>query len=223
VLAKVGENGNHYAAHVPSLCLACQVRRDRGEQVMRIPAKSLSDYPWLVRIFFWNQKRKYGQVLEPAMLWGRSPRLFLGVAFLYGMIDRKSSPVEPALRSLITVRVSQINECHFCMDLNSATLLKRGASIEKVEALEDWRDSNLFEEREQVALEFAEAVTRSDLSVGDELMDRLKRHFDDDAVIELTGLIAFQNLSSKFNSALGVPAQGFCRLRGSATSGEKRS
>ena len=110
---------------------------------MRVPAKSLSDYPWLVRIFFWNQKRKYGQVLEPAMLWGRSPRLFLGVAFLYGMIDRKSSPIEPALRSLITVRVSQINECHFCMDLNSATLLKRGASIEKVDALEDWRHSKL--------------------------------------------------------------------------------
>lgn len=179
---------------------------------MRIPTKRLSEYPWLVRIFFWNQKRKYGQVLESAMLWGRSPRLFLGVAFLYGMIDRKSSPIEPPLRSLITIRVSQINDCPFCVDLNSATLLKRGASIEKVEALGDWRRSNLFGERERVALELAEAVTRSDLSVSDELMDRLKQHFDDDAVIELTGLIAFQNLSSKFNSALGVPAQGFCRL-----------
>ena len=44
------------------------------------------------------------------------------------------------------------------------------------------------------------------------LMARLKRHFDDDAIIELTALIAFQNLSSKFNSALDVSAQGFCRL-----------
>lgn len=52
------------------------------ENTMRVPAKSLSDYSWLVRIFFWNQKKKYGQVLEPAMLWGRSPKLFLGVAFL---------------------------------------------------------------------------------------------------------------------------------------------
>jgi alkylhydroperoxidase family enzyme len=109
------------------------------------------------------------------------------------------------------------------MDLNAATLLKRGASLEKVEALEDWRNSNLFGQREQVALEFAEAVTRSDLSVGDELIRRLKRHFDDDSVIELTGLIAFQNLSSKFNSALDVPAQGLCRLRRSATSGQRNS
>lgn len=39
---------------------------------------------------------------------------------------------------------------------------------------------------------------------------RLREHFDDDAIIELTGLIAFQNLSSKFNAALGVEPQGFC-------------
>jgi alkylhydroperoxidase family enzyme len=43
-------------------------------------------------------------------------------------------------------------------------------------------------------------------------MERLKKHFDDDAIIELTALIAFQNLSSKFNGALGVPAQGFCQI-----------
>ena len=41
-------------------------------------------------------------------------------------------------------------------------------------------------------------------------MQRLKLIFDDDTIVELTGLIAFQNLSSKFNSALDVPAQGFC-------------
>ena len=43
-------------------------------------------------------------------------------------------------------------------------------------------------------------------------MKRLKKHFEEDAIIELTALIAFQNLSSKFNSALGVTPQGFCRI-----------
>jgi alkylhydroperoxidase family enzyme len=43
-------------------------------------------------------------------------------------------------------------------------------------------------------------------------MARVKEHFDDDALVELTGLIAFQNLSSKFNDALNVAPQGFCRL-----------
>jgi AhpD family alkylhydroperoxidase len=170
--------------------------------------------PWYLRPFFWNQLRKYGRVLDAALLWARSPRLFLAVATLYGAIDRRSSPIPPALRSLVTVRVSQINRCRFCVDVNAATLLQRGIGEDKLWALEDWRASNLFDERERIALEYAEAITRSDLEVTDDLMARLKRQFDGDAIVELTALIAFQNLSSKFNAALDVPPQGFCRLPG---------
>ena len=110
---------------------------------MRIaPASTL---PWYLRPFFWNQRRKYGKVLGAALLWARSPRLFLAVATLYGAIDRRSSPIEPALRSLLTVRVSQINHCRFCVDINSATVLKRGIGENQLWALEEWRASNLFE------------------------------------------------------------------------------
>jgi len=159
-----------------------------------------------------NQRRRYGEVLQAALLWARAPKLFAAVAMLYGMIDRHSSPIDAPLRSLVTVRVSQINTCSFCVDLNSATLLKRAVSLEKVEALETWRQSNLFDQREQAVLDYAEAVTRSDRQVEDEQVESLKSYFDDDGIVELTGLIAFQNMSSKFNSALGVPAQGFCKM-----------
>ena len=60
--------------------------------MLRISLKPAQSYPWYLRPFFWNQQRKYGAVLDSARLWARSPRLFLGVAFLYGMIDRKTSP-----------------------------------------------------------------------------------------------------------------------------------
>ena len=179
---------------------------------MRITAKSLEDYPWYLRPFFWNQRRNYGAILDSALLWARAPKLFLGVALLYGMIDRKSSPIDPVLRSLITVRVSQINWCRFCVDLNTATLLERGVSLEKVDTLENWRENSLFEAHERAALEYAEAVTRSDYELDSAVFERLQEHFDDDAIVELTGLIAFQNMSSKFNSALGIEAQGFCRV-----------
>ncbi|MGE0761588.1 MAG: carboxymuconolactone decarboxylase family protein, partial [Pirellulaceae bacterium] len=132
---------------------------------MRIEPKPTSAYPWHLRPFFWNQRRKYGRVLDAALLWARSPRLFLGVAILYGLIDRRRSPIEPALRSLITVRVSQINWCAFCVDLNSATLIKRGASVAKVEALDHWRESELFDERVRLALDYAEAMSLSDRRV----------------------------------------------------------
>ena len=178
---------------------------------MHIPVKPLTKYPLWLRPFFWTQRRKYGAVLDPGLLWGRVPKLFAAVAILYGALDRRSSPLEPVLRSLVTVRVSQINWCHFCVDINSATLATRAGSMDKVTHVQQWRDSDIYNAKEKLALEYAEAVTYSDQQVSPDLVARLKQVFDEEAMIELTGLIAFQNLSSKFNAALDVPAQDFCQ------------
>lgn len=175
-----------------------------------VTAKQPSSYSWLVRLFFWKQRRTYGKVLDPSLLWGRSPSVFMGVALLYGALDRKSSPLPPALRSLVTVRVSQINHCAFCVDINSATLHKRGFAMEKIMALRDWRTSSLFDVDERLALDYAEAMTLN--QVDEDVRQRLRLRWNDDSIVELTGLIAFQNLSSKFNAALDVPAQGFCQV-----------
>ena len=179
---------------------------------MRISIKKLKEYPLFLRPFFWSQKRKYGMVLNPGLLWARVPKLFSAIAILYGVLDRKSSPLNPILRSLITVRVSQINYCNFCVDINSATLAKRTGSMNKVEELEDWKNSDTYDEKEKSVLEYTEAITYSNQQVTNEQMNKLKEYFSEDEIVELTGLIAFQNLSSKFNSALDVEPQGFCKL-----------
>src|SRR6266849_3873004 len=171
-------------------------------RAVRVSEKPLRRYPLYLRPFFRAQERKYGQVLKPALLWGRVPKLFMAVAALWGVVDRRSSPLDPVLRSLVTVRVSQLNWCRFCVDINSAMLATRAGSMAKVEALEAWRDSNLFDAKERAALEYAEAMTDSNRRVTDQLVSRLREFFDEDGIVELTGLIAFQNLSSKFNSAL---------------------
>ncbi len=181
---------------------------------MKVSEKPLAQYPWYVRVLLRLQRRKYGEILEPGLLWGRSPLLFLAVAALYGAIDRKRSPLDPVLRSLVTVRVSQINWCRFCVDINSATLAKRAGSLDKVHALENWREAAIFDERERAALEYAEAMTITATRITGQLRTRLAEYFGEDGIVELTALIAFQNLSSKFNSALDVPPQGFCRLPG---------
>jgi len=167
-------------------------------------------FPWYVRMFLVNQRRRYGRELEPARLWGRSPKVFVALSILYGALDRKSSPIEPSLRTLITVLVSQINWCEFCVDINSATGLKRGLTEAHLAALREFETSPLFDERIKSALAYAVAITVTGTKVDANLMARLKKQFSDDSIIELTALIAFQNLSSKFNSALDVAAQGFC-------------
>jgi AhpD family alkylhydroperoxidase len=179
---------------------------------MRVAAKPLAAYPWYLKGLFWLQRRRYGAVLDSALLWARVPRLFLPLSLLYGAIDRTGSPLAPALSSLVTVRVSQINHCAFCVDLNTATLMKRGVAEEKMLALPTWQASNLFDERERAALEYAEAMTLPERRVDDALMARLRLLWNEDGIVELTALVAFQNLSSKFNSALAVPPQGFCTL-----------
>lgn len=179
---------------------------------MRIQPRPPGQYPWYLRPFFRSQRRRYGEVLLPGLLWGRVPRLFMAVALLYGALDSRRSRLDPVLRSLVTVRVSQLNHCRFCVDLNSATLARRAGALDKVQALAAWRESGVYSEAERLALEYAEAMTITGQGVTDELMARLRQRFSEDAVVELTGLVAFQNLSSKFNAALDVPAQGFCNL-----------
>lgn len=86
-----------------------------------------------------------------------------------------------------------------------------GVSEEKILALDEYAYSLLYDEKERVALEYADAITLSDRDVSDELFSRMRRFFDDDALIELTVAIAWENSSSKFNRALRVPSQGLWR------------
>jgi alkylhydroperoxidase family enzyme len=83
-----------------------------------------------------------------------------------------------------------------------------GVSDEKILTLDDYATSPIYDERERTALEYADAITLSDRDVGDELFERVRRYFDEDAVVELTAVIAWENSSSKFNRTLRVPSQG---------------
>jgi alkylhydroperoxidase family enzyme len=83
-----------------------------------------------------------------------------------------------------------------------------GISDEKLRALDSYEESDLFDRRERVALRYADAMTRSDQDVDDALFAEIRSLFDDDAIVELTEIIAWENASSKFNRALRIPSQG---------------
>lgn len=107
-------------------------------------------------------------------------------------------------------RVSQLCHCAFCIDANSLRLAERSGALDKVQAVSAWRDSALFSEEERAALAYAEAVTATPPQVDAVTKARLKHHFSDATISEMTALIAFQNLSARFNAALEIPAQGLC-------------
>ena len=79
---------------------------------------------------------------------------------------------------------------------------------EKILALAAYATSPLYAEAERLALEYADAMTITGREVSDDLFARLREAYDDDALVELTATIAWENASSKFNRALRVPSQG---------------
>ena len=85
--------------------------------------------------------------------------------------------------------------------------------LDKVAALEGWRGSNLFNEMERVALEYAERMTITGEKVDEALFARLRAQFDEVQIIELTACIAIENFRSKFNVPFQVEAQRFCIIK----------
>lgn len=83
-----------------------------------------------------------------------------------------------------------------------------GLSDEKILDLDDYAASPHYDEAERAALAYADAITLSDQDVDDGLFARLRAHFDDDQIVELTATIAWENASSKFNRALRIPSHG---------------
>jgi alkylhydroperoxidase family enzyme len=88
-----------------------------------------------------------------------------------------------------------------------------GVSDEKIDALSDYANSELYNDAERVVLEFADCMTITGREVSDQLFSRLREFYDDDALVELTATIAWENASSKFNRALRVPSQQLWKRR----------
>ncbi|QIX98220.1 carboxymuconolactone decarboxylase family protein [Cedecea sp. FDAARGOS_727] len=170
--------------------------------------------PKILRPIVAMQEKHFGAPLNPTRWWGRLPYLFWLVALFVGFLERRRAKLDPVTRSLVMTRVSQQCSCEFCIDANSLRLAERSGSLDKVLAVANWREETCFSEQERAALAYAEAVTATPPAVGDELKETLKKHFNEQALTELTALIAFQNLSARFNAALDIPSQGLCPTNG---------
>lgn len=100
--------------------------------------------------------------------------------------------------------------------------MQEGAPAEKIQDVPRFKESPLFNERERVALEFAERMTITGEKVDEELFSRVRRQFSEAETVELAATVALENFRSKLNVALGVEAQGFCVLPGSSSPSARR-
>ena len=112
---------------------------------------------------------------------------------VYGYIMQSNLPA--ALINLVYLRVSQINNCAFCLDLHMRDLLKSGAKIEKLALLQAWEEAgNLFDARERAALAWAETMTRvADTGVPDQAYEAARGVFEERELVDLTIAIGLMN------------------------------
>ena len=89
------------------------------------------------------------------------------------------------------------------------SVTNHGVAAEKIHAVPHWRDSDVFSELERLVLGYAEAMTETPPAVTDEMVAQLREHLDDARVVELTSLVALENMRSRSNAALGLTSQGF--------------
>jgi AhpD family alkylhydroperoxidase len=112
---------------------------------------------------------------------------------VYGYVMQSSLPA--ALVELVYLRVSQINNCAYCLDMHTRDLLKKGQKIEKLALVQAWAEAgNLFDERERATLAWAETVTRvAETGVPDEAYEAARRVFEERELVDLTIAIGLMN------------------------------
>jgi alkylhydroperoxidase family enzyme len=162
----------------------------------------------LLRSTFRTLRRRYGAVTDPVRAYAHTPMLMVGYSGLELAAER-SHAVEERVKHLAELRAGSVAGCEWCMDFGSSISAAAGVSEGDMRELPGFRDSDRFSVPEKLALEYADAMTATPVNVSDELFARLREHFDERQMVELTALISLENMRARFNWALGIESQGY--------------
>jgi alkylhydroperoxidase family enzyme len=148
-----------------------------------------------------------GSGIEPIELWAHQPKMLSGMGKFQAAV-RKGNTVDERLKYLVELKGAQMIGCEFCVDLGSQICRNSGFSDEELLAIPGYESSELFNEREKVALGYTVAVMRTPVEVTDELFAKLQEHFTTEQIVELTALLTLVNLD-RFNAAFAIGSAGF--------------
>ena len=125
------------------------------------------------------------------------------------MFVRKSSKLEPSLIELVKMRASQINGCAYCIDMHSKDARAKGESEQRLYALNAWRETSFFTDRERAALAWTEAATLvAEGHVPDAIYEEARQRFSDEELVNLTMAVVTINGWNRLSIAFrAVPGE----------------
>ncbi|MEV0370395.1 carboxymuconolactone decarboxylase family protein [Streptomyces sp. NPDC050636] len=162
-----------------------------------------------LRLGEWYSRRAYGKVMEPALVLAHHPKI-LRAYFAFEMKVGRWKALDPTLKHLAQMVSAAKIGCSWCMDFGHWEADRLGLPLEKISKVPEWRShKESFTEVERLVMEYAEAMTETPPAVTDELAESLRSRLGDAAFVELTTMVAVENLRSRLNSAMGLRSQGF--------------
>ncbi|HXP36781.1 MAG TPA: carboxymuconolactone decarboxylase family protein [Solirubrobacteraceae bacterium] len=185
--------------------------------MMRVAGTSERRIGPLTRTLMWIGRRETKKLtgvetttamIEPAQAYSHTPGLLLGYGVFEGAIA-KAHRVPERLKVLAELKAAALTHCEWCIDISSPIAYRAGVGEQQLRALPHHRDSEQFTALEKLVLDYAVGVSSTPVSVSDELFAQLREHLDDAQLVELTNVIAMENLRGRFNLALGIGAAGF--------------
>ena len=156
----------------------------------------------LMRVAYWLSRRQLGRVMSSLkVIYARAPAIAVPGFWIVRAMEGKLS-LEPELRLLITTQSSLLNGCTFCADLHMAQAVQAKIGLAKFRALADCETSPLFSERERAVLAYTAEVTRR-RTVPDAVFEQLRKHVNEQQIVEITWLNAIGN----FFNLMAVPLE----------------
>jgi alkylhydroperoxidase family enzyme len=172
----------------------------------RIPKAELTGVRgYLVKRF---SRKLLGEVPEPAEVMWHNPAV-LTSSMKAGRAVQKWDRLDADLKSFAHMAVAALVGCSWCLDFNYFQVHNEGLDEAKASEVPRWRTSAVFTSLERDVMEYAEAMTETPPRVTDELAARLLGQLGAAAMVELTASVAFANMSTRSNTALGIESQGF--------------
>lgn len=133
-----------------------------------------------------------------------APKAFQQLVQLSGQLYK--GPLGSSLVELVSLRVSQLNGCVFCLDMHTEALRKAGVAQRKLDTVAAWRESPLFDDRERAALAWAEALNGlGQTALSERVLERLQAHFNEREISELTFAVAAIRAWNMLNVGLRKP------------------
>lgn len=175
----------------------------------RVPLVAPEDRGVVVRNALRQARKKVGLEPEPFAALAHHRTMFLAQGAMELALERCGDAPARA-RELAVLRSAMVVGCEYCCDIGSALSRTHGVTEEDLRELARWRESSRFSPLERLALELAEAMTRTPEEVTDELVAALRAELGSDAaVVELISFVAWENFRARLYAAMGFGAQGF--------------